>query len=153
MPKSTTSGIPYVMTGDFIGLNSIDFKNTKKISEHDYEMLAKKMKPELGDILFARYASVGLMRYVATSRKFLVSYSCAIIRPNETVNGYFIYVQLQASNKQLEIEKSTKTGSQKNIGIDDMNKFIHIDLPSISEQDKIARIFKVIDGLIAHHQR
>ena len=56
MPESNTSGIPYLMTGDFFGINGLDFKNAKLISNQDYEQLSKKIKPVMGDILFARYA-------------------------------------------------------------------------------------------------
>lgn len=80
MPSSVTDGIPYVMTGNFFGINSIDFDNAKKISAEDYEQLSRKIKPEFGDIIIARYASVGSVRYIETKIKFLVSYSCAIIK-------------------------------------------------------------------------
>ncbi len=59
MPSSVVEGIPYIMTGDLYGTNSIDFVGAKKVSTEDYEQLSKKIKPEFGDIIFARYASVG----------------------------------------------------------------------------------------------
>ena len=46
MPSSVADGIPYVMTGDFFGLNGIDFDNAKKVSIEGYEALGKKIKPE-----------------------------------------------------------------------------------------------------------
>lgn len=84
MPQSVKDGIPYLMTGDFIENNGLDFKNCKLISAEDYEQLSKKIKPETGDILFARYASVGAVRYVEAKIKFLISYSCAIIKYDQT---------------------------------------------------------------------
>src|SRR5690606_5971489 len=57
--RSAVDGVPYVMTGDFFGVTGIDCENAKKISAEDYEKLSRKIKPECGDIVIARYASVG----------------------------------------------------------------------------------------------
>ncbi|EPC4026535.1 hypothetical protein ACRZOU_002288 [Aeromonas salmonicida] len=42
MPESKTTGIPYLMTGDFYGINDLDFSRAKLISIEDYEQLSKK---------------------------------------------------------------------------------------------------------------
>jgi len=152
MPKSVIDGIPYLMTGDFIGTNDLDFENSKHISTEDYEQLSKKIKPEAGDILFARYASVGAVRYVETQRKFLVSYSCAIIKNNDAANWKYIYYYLQANQVQRQIELGINTGSQRNIGIDSLKKLI-ILLPQEKEQDNVAIFLTNLDHLITLHQR
>ena len=152
MPKSVKDGVPYIMTGDFFGINDIDFKNSKLISPEDYEQLAKKIKPEAGDILFARYASVGTVRYVETQIKFLVSYSCAILKHNDIANGKYLFYYLQANEAQRQIELEVNTGSQRNIGIDSLKKLI-ILLPQEKEQEKVATFFAKLDNLITLHQR
>ena len=153
MPASVSVGIPYVMTGDFIGNNDIDFENAKRISEKDYEQLAKKIKPEKGDILFARYASVGTVRYVETNQKFLISYSCAILKPNEDIEGKYLYFYIQTGATQQRIELEINTGSQRNIGIDSLKNNIAVSVPKIGEQSKIGTFFKQLDDTIALHQR
>ena len=152
MPRSVLVGIPYVMTGDFIGDNDIDFENAKSISEEDYEQLSLKIKPEKGDILFARYASVGNVRYVENSRKFLISYSCAILKPNKDADGKYLYYYLQASIAQQQIKLEINTGSQQNIGIDSLKNNIVISVPKIDEQTQIGAFFRNLDNLITIHQ-
>ena len=152
MPQSVNDGIPYLMTGDFVGINGLDLENSKKISTEDYEQLAKKIKPEVGDILFARYASVGAVRFVETQVKFLVSYSCAILKRNNTVNGKYLYYYLQANQVQGQLELEINTGSQRNIGIDSLKKLI-ILLPIRKEQQKVAIFLTNLDHLITLHQR
>lgn len=152
MPRSVLVGIPYVMTGDFIGDNDIDFENAKSISEEDYEQLSLKIKPEKGDILFARYASVGNVRYVENSRKFLISYSCAILKPNKDADGKYLYYYLQASIAQQQIKLEINTGSQQNIGIDSLKNNIVISVPKIDEQTQIGAFFRNLDNLITLHQ-
>ena len=152
MPKSVLEGIPYLMTGDFIDNNGLDFKNCKFISIEDYEQLSRKIKPEVNDILFARYASVGDVRYVETDIKFLISYSCAIIKCNKDIVGRFLFYYLQSNRIQYQIEININTGSQRNIGIDSLKK-LTIFIPKIEEQERIGNYFQQLDKLIEQKEK
>lgn len=147
MPSSVVNGIPYIMTGDFFGINNIDFDNAKKISTEDYDQLSKKIKPEFGDIIIARYASVGAVRYIETSIKFLASYSCAIIKCNISENSKYLYYSLQSDAIQSKIGLKINMSSQKNIGIDSIKK-LNISLATFPEQQKIADCLTSLDTLI-----
>ena len=152
MPETTSHGIPYVMTGDFCGINEIDFQNAKLISEADYEKLSRKIKPELGDILFARYASVGAVRLIRTARKFIVSYSCAILKNNSSFNSQYLFYLLQSDRSQNHLKQSINTGSQGNVGIESLKQLAAI-FPNKSEQTQIGGYFRELDDLIGLHQR
>ena len=153
MPSAVSFGVPYLMTGDFVGVNELNFDGVKQISEEDYEKLSKKIKPEKGDILFARYASVGAVRYVDFTKKFLISYSCAIIKSSKKINSRFLYYFLTSNVAQKQILSEIKTGSQANIGIDVMKNNIIIPVLALDEQKKLSIIFKKIDCIITLHQR
>jgi len=148
MPSSVADGIPYIMTGDFCGINNINFDNAKKISTEDYEQLSKKIRPEFGDIVIARYASVGAVRYIETNIKFLVSYSCAIIKCDKSQNSRYLYYVFQSDIIQSNIGLEINMSSQKNIGIDSIKK-LNIFLPTLPEQKKIADCLTSIDEAIA----
>ena len=152
MPKTTSHGIPYVMTGDFCGINEIDFENAKSISEADFEKLSRKIKPELGDILFARYASVGAVRYIQTTRKFIASYSCAILKSNNSFNSEYLFFLLQSEKTQNQFKQSINTGSQGNIGIESLKQLASL-FPDKTEQTQIGEYFRELDSLIGLHQR
>ncbi|MDE1309034.1 restriction endonuclease subunit S [Vibrio aestuarianus subsp. cardii] len=152
MPESKITGIPYLMTGDFYGINGLDFSNAKLISIEDYEQLSKKIKPEFGDILFARYASVGAVRYVETDIKFLISYSCAILKTNNTTYGTYLFYFFQTEKTQGQFELGINTGSQRNIGIDSLKSLL-VALPKPDEQTQIGNYFQKLDNLINHHQQ
>ena len=138
MPDSVDEGIPYVMTGDFIGEgNDIDFENCKQISRQDYLRLSRKMKPMMNDILFARYATIGTVRIVDTDKEFLVSYSCAIIRVKETLFSKYVFYYLKSGAFYEEISKYINTNTQGNVGIDSIGR-AKIPLPPVSEQELIA---------------
>lgn len=139
MPESVDEGIPYVMTGDFIGnQNEIDFENCKKISYKDFLTLSKKIKPEKGDILFARYATVGTVRYVESDIDFLVSYACLIVKPLlGNVNGKFLYHYFFSNSFNEEVSKYINTNTQANVGSDSLNR-IKITVPPLNEQTLIS---------------
>ncbi|PMJ71516.1 restriction endonuclease subunit S [Vibrio splendidus] len=151
MPSTVSEGIPYLMTGDFIGINELDFANAKLISEMDYCRLARKIKPEYGDILFARYASVGAVRYVNTDKQFQISYSCAILKSHKSYDSQFLFYNIQSPDFQNKIELEINTGSQRNIGIDSL-KGLDTSLPSRKEQAKIGNFFENIDQQLKLHQ-
>ena len=138
MPLTVMEGIPYLMTGDFCGHNELNFSGVKLISENDYGQLSKKIKPEKDDIIFARYASVGAVRYVDFTRDFLVSYSCAIIKSGRKITQKYLYQFLTSDVAQKQIRLEINTGSQANIGIDSMKNSIIISVPCKSEQVKIS---------------
>lgn len=152
MPESKVNGVPYLMTGDFTGINELNFDNSKLISLEDYEQLSRKIKPEYGDIIFARYASVGAVRYVETEKKFLVSYSCAILKTSGKSYGRYLFYRLQTSRSQNQIELDINTGSQRNIGIDSLKNMAMI-LPKPNEQTQIGNTFQKLDNLINQHQQ
>ena len=152
MPSSVIDGIPYIMTGNFFGINGIDFDNAKKVSVEDYEQLVKKIKPEFGDIVIARYASVGAVRYIETKSKFLVSYSCAVVKCNKSEASKYLYYILQSDVIQSKIGLVINASSQKNIGIDSIKK-LNIFIPTLREQQKIADCLSSLDELIAAQAR
>ncbi len=151
MPETTSHGIPYVMTGDFCGINEIDFKNAKLISLVDFKKLSKRIKPEFGDILFARYASIGSVRYVNTTREFIASYSCAIVKSNSSFNSEYLFYLIQTDKVQNQLKQSINTGSQGNIGIESL-KTLATPFPERTEQDKSAKFFSRINEMLRLHQ-
>ncbi|WP_196602188.1 restriction endonuclease subunit S [Pectinatus frisingensis] len=153
MPSTVENGIPYLMTGDFCGINELNFDNAKRISKDDYVLLSKKIKPQKSDIIFARYASVGAVRYIDFTKDFLISYSCAIIKSSNQIFSKYLYHFLTSPVAQKQIKLEINTGSQANIGIDSMKNNIVVSMPLYNEQALIAHFLSNLDTLITLHQR
>jgi type I restriction enzyme, S subunit len=137
MPKQSSSGYPYVSTKDFTDDFKISFDQAKCISKEDYLNLSKKMKPEKGDIIFPRYGTIGKNILVDFEKEFLVSYSCAVIKPNHNiVLSKYIYLYSLSPKVTEEIRKYTVETTQANIGIASIKTFI-FPLPVIEEQQRI----------------
>lgn len=138
MPKPVENGkYPYLSTKDFTDDLKIDFKKAKLISEEDYTLLSKKIKPQKGDIIFPRYGTIGKNVLVDCDKEFLVSYSCAVIKPNteKIVTKYLYHYSLSPLIKK-EIKKYTVQTTQANVGIESIKSFI-VPLPSIIQQTQI----------------
>lgn len=137
MPDSAEFGIPYLMIGDLKDLSSsIDWDSSKKISIEDYKKLSIKSRPQIGDIIFARYASIGTTCYIDTDRDFLVSYACLTIHPSDLIIGKFLSYYLKSSSFAEDVLRRTNSNTQGNVGKDSLINAT-IVLPSIIEQTQI----------------
>ena len=98
MPESVDKGVPYVMTGDLTEFASgIDFERCKQVSHNDYLKLSERIKSSKGDVVMARYATIGTASYIDVDREFLVSYSCVTIKPSPSkALGLYIFNYLTA---------------------------------------------------------
>lgn len=158
MPDSVDDGIPYLMTGDLQEkLSDVNLKRCKKVSFQDCEMLSSKIRVSKGDVIFARYATIGTVCFVDTEDNILVSYACLIIKPNSSLlYGEFLFYYLKSTAFLEEIKQYIKANTQANVGLDSVSK-AKIALPSVHEQQKIVEYLrdkcKKIDALIAKKQQ
>ena len=137
MPKQISSGYPYVSTKDFTDNLKISFENAKYISKEDYLNLARKIRPERGDIIFPRYGTIGKNILVDFDKEFLVSYSCAVVKPNhDLVLSKYVYLFTLSPKITEEIRKYTVETTQANVGIASIKSFV-FPFPPLSEQQLI----------------
>lgn len=137
MPKQLSSGYPYVSTKDFTNNLKISFDNAKYISKEDYLNLSKKIRPERGDIIFPRYGTIGKNILIDFDKEFLVSYSCAVVKPNHNlVISKYVYLYTLSPKITEEIRKYTVETTQANVGIASIKSFV-FPLPPIAEQQLI----------------
>jgi type I restriction enzyme S subunit len=154
MPQSVEKGIPYVMTGDLKeSASSIDFENCKQVSLEDYLKLSKKIKSSKGDIIMARYATIGTVSYIDINSDFLVSYSCVTIKPNFLkALGLYLFYYFKSDAFLQGIQNQINTNTQGNVGVNDLKK-VKIALPALVEQSraieflqsKIAKLNRISD--------
>lgn len=137
MPEQISSGYPYVSTKDFTDDLKISFEKAKHISEEDYLNLSRKIKPEKGDIIFPRYGTIGKNILVDFDKEFLVSYSCAVLKPNQNlVLSKYAYLYSLSPKISEEIRKYTVETTQANVGIASIKSFL-FPLPTLQEQQHI----------------
>ena len=141
------------MTGDLKTLLSkVDFHKCKKISEDDYHKLCKKIQPCVGDVIFARYATIGTVCYVDVEVECIISYSCVTVKPNkDLLNGYYLFYYLQSSAFMEDVRQYINSNTQGNVGIEALYK-VKIPLSNLCEQSEIVAYLDektaAIDSLI-----
>ncbi len=138
MPESVDKGVPYVMTGDLTDFASgIDFESCKQVSHNDYLKLSKRIKSTKGDVVMARYATIGTASFIDVDREFLVSYSCVTIKPNPSkALGLYIFNYFKSLVFFQGIQQQVNTNTQGNVGVNDLKK-IKVTLPNLTEQAEI----------------
>jgi type I restriction enzyme S subunit len=137
MPSEAKDGVPYVSPRDFYGTNDIDFDGAKKIAYSDYVELASKIRPEVGDLIYPRYGTIGVVRKVSTDRPFLASYSCAVIKvlPGFIEPDYQYLFSVSGCAKAQAASATNKT-TQPNVGLKSIQEFL-VPLPPFAEQSRI----------------
>jgi type I restriction enzyme, S subunit len=139
MPESVEKGVPYLMTGDlkeFVSAVSLD--DCKQISHADYWELSKRIKSSKGDVIMARYATIGTSMYVDIDADFLVSYSCVTLKANQSkVSGFYLFHYMKSAAFRQGVENRINTNTQGNVGIKDLQS-VKIAVAPIDEQTAIA---------------
>lgn len=137
MPHTVTGGVPYVSPRDFYPNNVIDFEGAKRISREDYLRLAAKIKPDLNDLIYPRYGTIGENRLVTEQRDFLASYSCAVVK---TLTGFvdpnYQYIFSISGYCKDQAKAAENKTTQANVGISSIQQYI-VPLPPLAEQHRI----------------
>ena len=156
MPSEAKDGVPYVSPRDFYGTNEIDFDGAKKIAYSDYVQLANKIRPEVGDLIYPRYGTIGVVRKVTTNREFLASYSCAVIK---VIPGFiepdYQYLFSVSGWAKMQAASATNKTTQPNVGLKSIQEFL-VPLPPLAEQSRIGarveELMRLCDALEAKGQ-
>ena len=158
MPASVEKGVPYLMTGDLKDLlSSVDLDACKQVSYDDYLDLTKKIRSTKGDVVMARYATIGTLMYVDNEADFLVSYSCVTLRPKHSeISGRHLFQYMKSDAFRQGVEHQVNTNTQGNVGIKDLQS-LKVAVPPLDEQEAIVAFLdseaKSYDALEAESKR
>jgi len=137
MPKAVEEGLPYVSSRDFAEYDGIDLRGAKRISKSDFDRLARKIKPEPGDLLLSRYGTVGLVRQIREGQRFLASYSVAVIKTLALPSlNAFLAVALRSETVQSQMRKGVRASAQPDLGLATIRD-LQVPLPPHQEQVRI----------------
>ena len=147
MPKSVPAdeGVLFLSAKDLLDDGTINYtQNVKYISRADFERLSRKALPQKNDIIYSRIgAALGKARLVETSREFLVSYSCCVVRPLLVYPPYIRYY-LESPQILLHSIKARQSIGVPDLGMGEIKKYL-VALPPYNEQ---IRIVKQLEALL-----
>lgn len=133
-PNYIKSGIPFLSVKN-ISNGTLDFTDTKFISEEDHNELVKRCKPELNDILICRIGTLGKPVLVDTSASFSIFVSVGLIKyvVNHVFPKYLLAV-LKSPYLIHQYDKIKAGGSHTNkLNLRDL-PLLKIPLPPLNEQ-------------------
>jgi len=147
MPESVDEGIPFLSSKDIAkqGPLTIDV-DVKKISVDDYTRLSEKVRPKFNDVIYSRIGTIGKAKIVKFKTKFLISYSCCVVRvkPDVLLPEYCACL-LNSNSVLTDAILKTQGIGVPDLGINQIKRF-KIPLCPIDEQRKI---FQTLDKKIS----
>ena len=154
-PAFITDGIPFLSV-DGIQNNKLVFEGCRYISPEDHERYSVKCKPNNGDVLLGKAASVGKVAYVDADVEFNVWSPLAVIKPQCKKTGKFIYYSFQSALLQMQCDMYSNANTQKNLGMNTIDN-LSLACPTEDEAVTIANFLDhetaKIDALIEKQQR
>ena len=151
-PMYVEEGIPFV-TATNISNDRIDFENCKRITLEEHQSLAKRCKPERGDVLLSKVGTLGLVAEVQTDVEFSIFVQVALIKPQRAkVDPSYLTLILGSDPLQSQILQTASQSTMKYIGVGKIAT-LQIPLPPIEEQREIARILQTVNAKIASTER
>ncbi len=154
-PEFIDEGVPFLSV-DGIQNNQLVFEGCRYISREDHARYSIKCKPNQGDVLLGKAASVGKVAHVDTDIEFNVWSPLAVIRPRSEKTGRFIYYSLQSALLQMQCDMYSNANTQKNLGMSTIDN-LAFACPTDDEAEQVASFLDhetaKIDALIEKQQR
>jgi type I restriction enzyme, S subunit len=139
-PMPTTASGNYLITAKNIKGGKIDYKNSRFTSREAFKnLLTKKSKPSIGDILLTKDGSLGRIAIVDRD-EICVNQSVAVITPSSKLDSEFCKWQLSAPLFQRKMISESGGTTIKHIYITRVDKML-IYVPSIEQQKKLVTYF------------
>jgi type I restriction enzyme, S subunit len=151
MPKAVEKGVKFLSAKDLLDDGTLNLtRDVKHISEADFARLSRKARPQRDDIVYSRIgARLGKARLVETDERFLVSYSCCIIRPLIIIPKYLVRF-LDSAVVLSRAQEEAKSIGVPDLGLEEIKRF-PVPVPPLMEQQEIVRrveaLFKLADTI------
>jgi len=130
-------GIPVASIGEVTSLE-VDLSRAKHTTPSEYaQMIQGGRKPEKGDIVYSRNATVGAAGYVATEEEFCLGQDVCLIRSRDQSQRFLLHV-LRSPAVLEQLEELMVGTTFRRINVGQINRLL-VTVPPLSEQVAVAR--------------
>jgi type I restriction enzyme, S subunit len=145
-PKFTTSGVPFVVIGNIAG-DRIDWSSIKKwVSFSTFLDESKRLRPQVGDVLYTAVGSYGHAVRVLDDREFMFQRHIAFLRPDKAlIDAAYLSYALNAPALKRQADRVARGVAQKTVTLGSLREFV-VPLAPLAEQK---RIVGRVDALFA----
>lgn len=135
-PTYVSSGIPFISVKN-VRRSAISFEDIKYITEKEHFDLTKRAKPEPNDILLTKIGTIGLSAVIPEELpEFSIFVSLALIKPNKTMNSYFLSEVISSPIVKYQFERDLKGTGVPDLHLENICK-VSIPLPPLEIQERI----------------
>ena len=146
-PKRTEVGIP-VLSAQNINHGKISLQTNRYTSIEEYEKFIKRICINKGDVLLTIVGSIGRSAVVNELPPAVFQRSVAVIRPKKDIaHSSYINHLFGSRNFQSELKRNSNQSSQAGVYLGRLGGII-INLPSLDEQRRIAKILDEVEIII-----
>lgn len=141
-PQRSQKGI-YLLSARNILNHAIQVDDVDYIDEVEYKRIAKRIVPEVGDVLISCSGSIGRCCVVPENFKFQMVRSVALIRFDKCINPVFAEWLIASDELQRQIIQSATRSSQANLFQGKIKK-LYAYVPPIELQNRFADFVKQV---------
>lgn len=152
VPPRTATGIPFLTINNIVENEIIDFSKTDYVSEEEYQIFIKKIKPVKGDLLYSRVATIGIARIITDDRKFVVTSNAVVIKSGNNLDSKYLLYLLNFSLIKNRVTSLTPGSAYSFISLKEINKIPVISSP-LNQQQKIVSILSNMDNFIDSYSK
>ena len=146
-PPKSKKGIPFITITNINEFNKILFDDVMYVPESYFSELSHTKKAQKGDILYSVVGSFGKPVFITDNKKFVFQRYIALLRPNDTINGKYLYYSMLNPSFFKVVDKYAIGCSQRTVTLDTLRN-LKINIPSRTIQDNIAGILSLLDEKI-----
>ncbi|WP_299707497.1 restriction endonuclease subunit S [uncultured Pontibacter sp.] len=151
-PKYTERGVPFLRVTD-IQQDEVDKKRIKFISEEEHQLLTKRCKPEIDDILLSKNGTIGITKVVDWDWEFSVFVSLCLIKPkHRLILSNFLSNQISSFVVFEQIRRRSKQGTVTNLHLEEIREFDILLPHNKLEQEKITERILLIVSTIRNEE-
>ncbi|KQN40419.1 hypothetical protein ASG37_01000 [Sphingomonas sp. Leaf407] len=135
-PEYIDDGIPLVSTTE-ISPYAIDYHTKRQVSDDEFTMMSEGgRRPQVGDIIYSRNASVGSAALVRDDRTICLGQDLCLIRPS-IIRPEFLEHFLNSTACLVQLRSYLVGATFKRVNVDVIKKYM-LPLPPPEEQTAIA---------------
>jgi type I restriction enzyme, S subunit len=147
-PQFAPKGIPFLLVSNLTS-GKVDWNVSKWITEETYKELTKRVKPEVGDVLYTVVGSFGIPILITWDKPFAFQRHIAILKPKrDLLDGSYLTYFLESNLGKTQAELTAVGNAQKTITLGSLNNF-KIPLPPLNEQKQIVKRIDRVNNTIA----
>lgn len=145
-PTYVDQGVPFISAKNIDG-GRVSFDGCRQIPRGEYEALAKRCRPTVGDVLVTKSGSIGRVAVVTDDIEFTLFESVALVPVKPEVDPRYLALVIEAQVAGRFGAAQTKGAAVKHLHLKDL-RTLPVPLPPLDTQRAIVQRLEEITHLV-----